>query len=33
MTGLTQAWHIILMLLIALMLFDGRRLAEIGRSR
>jgi sec-independent protein translocase protein TatA len=32
MTGVTQPWHIILILLIALMLFGGRRLSEIGRS-
>ena len=32
MTGLTQPWHIILILLIALMLFGGRRLPEIGRG-
>jgi len=32
MTGLTQPWHIILILLVALMLFGGRRLPEIGRS-
>lgn len=32
MTGLTQPWHIILILLIALMLFGGKRLPEMGRS-
>jgi sec-independent protein translocase protein TatA len=32
MTGLTQPWHIILILLIALMLFGGRKLPEVGRS-
>jgi sec-independent protein translocase protein TatA len=32
MTGLTQPGHIILILLVALMLFGGRRLPEIGRS-
>ena len=32
MTGLTQPWHLILILLIALMLFGGRKLPEIGRS-
>ena len=32
MTGLTQPTHIILILLVALMLFGGRRLPEIGRS-
>jgi sec-independent protein translocase protein TatA len=32
MTGLTQPWHIILILAIALMLFGGRKLPEIGRS-
>jgi sec-independent protein translocase protein TatA len=32
MTGLTQPWHIVLILLLALMLFGGKRLPEIGRS-
>ncbi|PWU24523.1 MAG: twin-arginine translocase TatA/TatE family subunit [Candidatus Rokuibacteriota bacterium] len=32
MTGLTQPWHIILILLVALMVFGGRKLPEIGRS-
>ena len=32
MTGLPPPWHIILILLIALMLFGGRKLPEIGRS-
>ena len=32
MTGLTQPWHIVLILLIALLLFGGKRLPEIGSS-
>jgi sec-independent protein translocase protein TatA len=32
MTGLTQPWHIILILFVGLMLFGGKRLPEIGRS-
>jgi sec-independent protein translocase protein TatA len=32
MTGLTQPTHIILILLIALMLFGGKKLPEVGRS-
>jgi len=32
MTGLTQPWHIVLILLIALLLFGAKRLPEIGRS-
>jgi sec-independent protein translocase protein TatA len=32
MTGLTQPWHIVLILLIAVLLFGGKRLPEIGRS-
>lgn len=32
MTGLTQPWHIVLILMIGLLLFGGKRLPEIGRS-
>jgi len=32
MSGLTQPWHIVLILLLALLLFGGKRLPEIGRS-
>jgi sec-independent protein translocase protein TatA len=30
--GLLQPWHIVLFLLIALLLFGGKRLPEIGKS-
>ena len=30
--GLLQPWHIVLILLIALLLFGGKRLPEIGKS-
>ena len=32
MTGLTTPWHIVVILLLALLLFGGKRLPEIGRS-
>ncbi|HVS84359.1 MAG TPA: twin-arginine translocase TatA/TatE family subunit [Gaiellaceae bacterium] len=32
MSGLTQPWHILVLLLLALLLFGGKRLPEIGRS-
>jgi sec-independent protein translocase protein TatA len=32
MTGWTSPWHIILILLLALLLFGAKRLPEIGRS-
>jgi sec-independent protein translocase protein TatA len=32
MTGWTSPWHIVLLLLIALLLFGAKRLPEIGRS-
>lgn len=32
MSGLTQPWHIVLILLLALMFFGGKRLPEVGRS-
>jgi sec-independent protein translocase protein TatA len=32
MTGWTSPWHIVLLLLIALLLFGAKRLPEIGHS-
>jgi sec-independent protein translocase protein TatA len=32
MTGWTSPWHIVLLLLIALLLFGAKRLPEIGQS-